>query len=362
MNIALIKKIFINVSSIAKKKKVAAQFLKSGTFPLEGGLWVIGSEFSRKSAVKQLPPPLDTVKQWGGWRKNDILKYAVNCVEILTYPWFAWVPFDGKVDVRADVLLINRLMEPVGFDLKKRLVIRIHSTLNQNFLKQVYTSISGIYPCLESSYDSEIGYAVEELISGRSFTSSSDINRLKTFDLLISGLSKAPEVAKNEKACLDWLFMARGLIARLPVSLRSNVEAEVICICNRAKFSWVHGDLFGENIIISDEKTMVIDYDKAGIAPSFTDIMTLVVFEARSLNLDLADRFFSGKYNDDFKKMGVLIDKRKQVTVGIAIFIAWLGWKQTTEEFSEVNVARFFEILSRYLKGFENDINNGVRE
>jgi hypothetical protein len=107
---------------------------------------------------------------------------------------------------------------------------------------------------------------------------------------------------------------------------------------------------FGENIIInSTGRPIIIDIDKAGIAPTFTDIMTLFVFEARTLRFDLMDKFFRGDYDAELNKLGLPLETDKNNNVKLAVFITWLGWKMTTERFAEINLTRFFNVLTKYI-------------
>jgi len=345
-------RIFSNLNNIFRKKRLAAKMLLVKEFPVRAGFWLIKPEFSRRVTIHKLPPPLDKAKQWGGWRNGRVLKVLMSVAEYLIFPWFVWVRGDKQGKFYADIVLINRLREPVGFDLNDKRVIRKLSNNEIDTLLINASKISDIYSLTEFEVDHESGYVIENMIAGTAFSYSSSINRLFSVNKFIEGLKMVESDILSDAVMMSWKDASYSLLPRLNMEEKAKVEVEknIINICTSAKKSWVHGDLFGENIIInSTGRPIIIDIDKAGIAPTFTDIMTLFVFEARTLRFDLMDKFFRGDYDAELNKLGLPLETDKNNNVKLAVFITWLGWKMTTERFAEINLTRFFNVLTKYI-------------
>ena len=347
-----IKKVIIIWCNIFRKKRISSSILRDDNFPVRSGKWFIGSEFSRHIAIKKLPPPLDTVKQWGGWRTGRVLKFFVNISEISIFPWFVNVSSDKSYEFFADVILVNRLHEPVGFDLKEKKVIRIMSVDEAHKHTESVSHLSKFYNCAAYHIDQSSGFVIEEMVDGISFSRSSIKNRTESVSKLFIGLDKADNTTLSDGSMHHWSEKCQQLISRLNsygIDVKK-VAFKLDDIFIQAKISWTHGDLFGENIIINNERgPILIDYDKYGVAPSFTEMMTLFVFEARTQQKDLINSFFKGHYDKEFLNLGISFSHHDVLENKIALFISWLGWKLTTEEFSEINLERFFDVISPYI-------------
>jgi Phosphotransferase enzyme family len=345
------RKAMDNWRRIYLKKRIAKKIISECAFPVRSGLWVIGPEFSRNHDVRRLPPPLDTVKSWGDWRKGKILKALVHFSEVLIYPWITRASGPAKGKFVADVVLINRLNDLVGFDLAENKVIKSMTSHQIKHLETGVLHLTKIYTCVPFQINHETGYVFEDMISGCAFSVVSDEMRIKSVARFLDGLLLAPSLALDMDAICSWQTACRVLLPQIPCSdlPLSKIEKYIGDIILNAKTSWVHGDLFGENIIVTDTGEVVIDYDKSGIAPTFTDIMTLFVFEARTLRYDLMDTFFNGGFDQEFDIMGCRLNGDESLFQKVAMFITWLGWKTTTEDFSSINIRRFFDVLEKYL-------------
>jgi thiamine kinase-like enzyme len=339
-----------NLRGIACKKRLAAEIIAKGNFPIRTGLWFVGPEFSRNYAVPKLPSPLDGVKRWGGWRKGKILKLFVRLFEVLIYPWITYASRPQNAQFVADVVLVNRLHEPIGFDLKEHKVIKSMSIRQIRLLETCVSHLDKIYLCVPFQADHESGYTFEDMISGSVFSVTSEEVRIDCVQHFFEGLRSATSLVLDSEAIDRWHTACRELLSQ---NSDSNLEHYKIIkyvdeLIVKAKTTWVHGDLFGENIIVTSEGAVLIDYDKSGIAPTFTDIMTLFVFEARTLRFDLMDIFFQGGFDKEFISLGCQLDGEDVFLQRVSIFISWLGWKMTTEDFSLINMKRFLEVLERY--------------
>ena len=340
-------KIVSNCRGIIYKKKLASKIITRGSFPLRPGLWIIGPDFSRNIAVKKLPPPLDKVKQWGGWRSDKILKVFVRLSRLLIYPWVAYTSKQSVSKYVADVVLLNRLNETVGFDLK------VIKPISHHQLRVIETSVlhlSKIYTCVSFQVDYKAGYIFENMISGSVFSVVSDEVRSSCVNGFFEGLQVSTPMELDSESVDRWHTACHELLPQIPCAelFHHNIIKHIDEIITDSKRSWIHGDLFGENIIVTTDGAVVIDYDKACIAPTFTDIMTLFVFEARTLRFDLMDNFFKGEFDQEFADIVCQFDGDDTFIKKVAIFISWLGWKTTTEKFSSINMSRFLDVLERY--------------
>lgn len=348
----ILKRIVDHWRTIARKKRLAAEIIGRSYLPVKSGFWRIHPEFSRSFSVPRLPPPLDGVKKWGRWRNGKVLKSFVRLSEILIYPWLAYATRPAGAEFAADVVLVNRLFEPVAFDLSAKKVIRHMTKQGVREFETGVSHLSKMYSCPPFQIDHDTGYVIEDMISGSAFSVASASQRVASVTQFLNGLQAAQSMAIDEQAIFNWRTASDDLLLQLPVDrvLHKKIIESLNEIILKAKTSWVHGDLFGDNIIIdANKKAFVIDYDKSGVAPSFTDVMTLLVFEARTLRSDLMDTFFDGRFDQEFAGLGCALAGDDALAKKVSAFVAWLGWKLTTEEFSAINMSRFFSIINGYI-------------
>lgn len=338
-------KIADQVRRITRRKELARALITKGDFPVRQGRWVIGPQFSRHASVKALPAPLDSVKQWGGWRKGSALKLLRGLLVDILPPRRAHRERPSDFAYACDVVLINRLKKAVGFDLSASKVVRQASPEECIAHARAHFQVSQIYPCVPFHIDKERGFIIEPMIAGHPFHAASDSERDRAVELFLQRLCAAPAEQPGRDETNRWRQTCHEMIRRWigEVSRQTAVLEIVDAVIDAAKWSWAHGDLFAENIIVTSDGPIVIDYDKAGIAPSFTEIMTLAIFEARNLRPAPLECLFSGRYDAELAALGAKVGHPDAADQARGLFFAWLGWKTSLEDFGELNVMRYID-------------------
>ena len=349
-------KIADQVHRIRRRKRLARTLISDSRFPLRAGRWIIGPQFSRHASVQSLPPPLDSVKQWGGWRRGTWLKRARDLLTDIVPPWGVQREDRGSSVCSCDVVLINRMKRPVGFDLLAGKVVREAASDERERLRQAHSRISALYPCVPFEVDEVHGLVIEPMLKGHAFHAATAIERARALELFLHALVAADPEDAPQAASDKWRRHSHDLI-RVWVGDGPDgdaVLAGVDAIVAKAKWCWTHGDLFAENIIVTSSGPIVIDYDKADVAPAFTEVMTLAVFEARNLRSSILEGLLWGEHGERLMVLGALAQTPSTPSDKRALFFAWLGWKTTLEDFDEIN-------LRRYVEAAEKAINDSDR-
>lgn len=331
--------------TIARGKTRAADVLSQSPFPLRRGTWALGWHFSRHSSLAKLPPPLDLTKQWGGWGGGPVLRTLVRMMGVLLPPWQAKRTVGSNAPFESDVLLVNRLGQPIGFDLRRSVVVRLSTYDETDQLKEKYSHLAQIYNCVPFEIIEPGPYIVEPFIRGESFGRAPAASRQAVVRGFLDSLLAAPRQPPPVPAASHWEVMTDQLISEFELSPAASVavRASLATLLTHAKYSWVHGDMFCENIIVRDGLATLIDYyETAQIGPCFTDIMKLFITEARANRPELLKSFGNGMLDDDFRSMGCPIGDPVD---RLAIFVAWLGWIESRGTYSALNADKLGKLV-----------------
>lgn len=339
--------------SIARSKRLAAEVIAKSAVPLRSGAWKVGRHFSRHDSVAQLPPPLNLVKQWGHWRRGERLKASMRLLEAAIPPWRSMRTTAGDPQYEADVLLINRLGQPVGFDLQRGSVVRTCSREEAEQLERKRLELAPIYDCVSFEAHDTAPYIIEPFVRGVSFGVAPVEEREAAVRGFLDGLMSAPAQVLPAADAQEWRMSTAEILPRfqLTESVCSAISDSAARLVSEARCSWVHGDLHGDNIVMRSGSPVVIDYQTAEVAPSFTDIMTLFVFEARSQRPRFLTALARGEYDAALRALGCDI---REPHDRLAIFVSWLGWKATRERFSRINVERFVGLAKEHILDAES--------
>lgn len=339
-----------NLTRIRTRKAMARRAIAGGLLPLRAGRWRLGSSFSVHSALASLPPPLDAAKQWGGWRSGGLLKQAMALAEKAVPPWTVRVaapPTPAAPALACDVVLINRLGEPVGFDTDESQVVRLIGDAELDAITISAERLGAAYACVAPRRVPGTGYTTEPLIAGRNFAQAGPDERLAMVHQFWAGLVRQPAASLSPECLAAWTRSAREVIASRghDQDMQSQLQTGMDELIARAKVCFTHGDLFADNIIVAADGPILIDIDKAGLAPAFTDVVTLLLFESRTLRDDLARAYFAGRFDEHLKRLGCTLSTVDSGLERLVQIYGWLSWKLTTETLSPLNIARLLEVL-----------------
>lgn len=345
----VLHKALAKVREMAVKKRVAASTIRHQLLPVRAGLWLIGSEFSRHSRVGSLPEPLSSAKQPGGWPASRYYAPLMRVAAWISPPWFS--VFRGTAsNVAADVVLVNKAHEPVGFDLVRRLVLRRGTQAEVAQRSARHAKLHQTYRCASVSFDQNLGLMVEPLVPGRGLAVCTGEDRATCIAQIFAQLAAAPVAPVPAETVSRWGELAgqTAPLLDLPETVRTDVARRVSDLIGRAKRCWIHGDLSGDNIVVQDRAFTVIDLDTVVAGPAFADIMTLSFAEARLRRCDFLDRLLTGMYDDQLMALGCDISPGERDASYTALFVAWLAWCRVSGDFPEKDLGRFIALWTQH--------------
>lgn len=343
--LTIIRKIYANVSYILFRKIRAAFIIYNDPFPIRSGYWIIGTDFSRSLKVRKLPPPLNQVKIWGDWQTLAWLRVVMSALRKCVPPWISVRGDKSNASYHADILLISRAGDLIGFDVRKFKVIRKMDKKLACLAVERRNKVSMTYPCPRMYL--EDGLLIEDMIYGAAFSRAGPTERRKVFAFLLECLSSAT----SENILLDdiesWKRGCFRIIERYSkLSEKLDLEYSFIDeIIELTKTGYVHGDITGDNVIVTADGSYVIDHELYGAAPIFTELMTLIMFEARNHRNDLLVAFLKGEFDKDFFDLEFFRKKNLTMPDRHVVVISWLGWKTVREDISNENITRFLQRL-----------------
>lgn len=335
-------KIVKGIHRLVARKRFAADIIRQGTFPLRPGLWFLGASFSRRLGTS-LPPPLDGVKRWYDFRSNSPMKYLVKAAGAILPPWITWSKARTETALAVDILLVSRAMVAVGFDLHARVVMR---RLDRKVAEGMLLAVNHLrqtYPCPRLSIDTTGEFLLEDLIDGVAFRKADSRRQDICIAQMLARWASSAALPMPEDARMRWLDESLGLLRGLSGAPGSVSSGDIASLVQTSKTAWIHGDLSGENIVLTKDGYFAIDFDRVTIGPAFFDMVHLFLLEARegSRQPSLLDDFFDGDYDRNLAAMGVpgeMTDSRR-----IALLVTTLGWKVSQ---ATTTVARACEALS----------------
>jgi hypothetical protein len=272
----------------------------------------------------------------------------MQIIDFACYPWFAWSAGTASEasSFAADVILINKKNEPVAFDLSAGLIARISDDRALRALFERLRNLSAFYRCVWPTRRE--GLIVENLLKGIALASASHSQRTACAYEILEAIARAP-VAPSGSELTGWLELSHDTLRHLPAPIAQDeiVREQVRSICSAARWSWTHGDLTGENIILTDDGPQMIDFDKARIAPAFTDSLILFVMEARMRRYDLFLRFIAGDFDTQLSKLSCFVDGTPTSPSRIAAFVATIGWLRICEPTATNEVKSYVNLWTR---------------
>jgi thiamine kinase-like enzyme len=198
-------------------------------------------------------------------------------------------------------------------------------------------------------FDFDKNLLCEDLLLGLPFTKISITEQVSITKKLLIRLTSSPD---NDLPLQDF----DKWFENFDVLLKSKSSNKEICFdfdileqFRTVKSTWIHGDLFGENMVVqAGLSEVLIDFDKVEVAPAFTELFTLFIFEARSQRPALLEAFFDGCFDEYFNHLGLNISNSLENKY--AMFLAWLSWKQVKEEFEDINIVRFYAVINTQIE------------
>lgn len=316
-------KIRRGLRSILARKAFAAEVVRHSEMPIRSGLWVLGPTFSTRRGTR-LPAPLSGSKLWLDFQPTAMFKLPIRLAGAMLPPWFAWRTPRKTDQAGAQVLLVNRVLMPVAFDLKKGAVIRSVPHDEAAELLRKVGMLRSAYECPNLDYDHELSLLHEEFIAGTPYRRVP----LAFQDACLSGLTR--RVAGARRGVLAdadraaWLDASRRLLAEVLPTESEQLAARVAAIVSDTPTGWIHGDMAGENIILRGAEPVLIDFDRVMLGPLFFDPLHLLLIEASLGNPAQLRAFFRGAYDDALATISL---PARGDADRSALCVAAVGWK-----------------------------------
>ena len=341
-------RVFKGLRRLSAKKQLGAQAIRDGHMPVRAGLWIIGPSFSRRWGG-QLPAPLNAVKQWYNFRPAKLLRSPIKLSGIVIPPWFARSKASQSTSAYvADVVLVNRAMELVGFDLAESIVMRRSDPSESQKVMSLVDNLRPTYACPRLMADPHGEFIFEELVLGDPFSRAGAADRTRCVAAVLDALGSATAVPLSRELSHQWAERCAPLLADLSGGTRRGIEEELPRIINECTTGWIHGDLSGENIIFRDGRWFVIDFDQVTIGPMFFDLVSLLINEAGWGRAELLDAFFLGDYDAALSGLGVQPGRTEPAVWRAALCAATIGWWCLRGEMTESSARPYLgELLSK---------------
>ncbi|WP_350149815.1 phosphotransferase [Devosia sp. RR2S18] len=117
--------------------------------------------------------------------------------------------------------------------------------------------------------------------------------------------------------------------------------SEAAMILTSASSSLIHGDLWGENVVVSGQGPKLIDFDKVSIAPTFVDPLTMILLEARMRRSDLLTDYLAGTYDRYLSRLYSSSTVASAEQLRRVSFMGWLAWARSLGWIDQRSLVRF---------------------
>lgn len=331
------------LSGLAARKRLAANAIGRHEVSVRPGLWLLHPDFNRTWNNRRLPSPLSLSKQPGSWPGRRLYGPLLALASWIIYPWFvvARLPVSR---LAADVLLVNKEQELVGFDLKARKVFRTVEPERLAIARGKHSNLSRVYSCPPIETDELL--LVQDFVVGTTFSAASSQGRLALMERVFAAVTDAASIHLAPSVEQRWHRSINETLRFSTLDLSNgNTGNLVLELLDGAKRSWIHGDLIGENVLVTpDGQMVVVDTEGADPGPSLADPLTLIISEARRGRPDMLAALHHGRFDPHFDSLGCKISNSASRT---ALFALWLAWRRGVSDLPDEYWHRFISIWNQ---------------